>query len=101
MDKIEKARYARSIQGNPLYIDAVYKWLFGTEVMPAEIIVSPGGAGAVAVTMHNVLNPGDTVIKPSQGWGPYKTMANEFGLSLTSYNLFKDGGFDIEDFKTL
>ncbi len=99
LDKIEKGRYARSIQGNPLYRDAVYKWLFGEVEMPAEIIVSPGGAGAVSVTMHNVLNPGETLIKPSQGWGPYKTMANEFELNLTSYNLFKDGGFDIADFK--
>ncbi|AIO18918.1 Aromatic-amino-acid aminotransferase [Candidatus Izimaplasma bacterium HR1] len=99
LDKVEKGRYARSIQGNPLYRDAVYKWLFGENEMPAEIIVSPGGAGAVSATMHNVLNPGDTVIKPSQGWGPYKTMANEFELKLDSYNLFKDGAFDIADFK--
>ena len=99
LDKIEKGRYARSIQGNPLYREAVYKWLFGDHEMPAEIIVSPGGAGAVSATMHNVLNPGDTVIKPLQGWGPYKTMANEFELKLDSYNLFKDDCFDIDDFK--
>lgn len=49
--------------------------------------------------MKNILNPGETVIKPSQGWGPYKTMATEFGLSLTSYNMFKDNRFDIESFK--
>ncbi len=99
IDKIEKARYAKSIQGNPLYRDAVYKWLFGEEEMPCEIVVSPGGAGAISSTMHNVLNPGQTVIKPSQGWGPYKTMAKEFDLKLGSYNMFKDGKFDISDFK--
>ena len=99
MDKIEKARYARGIQGNPLYREAVYKWLFGEEEMPCEIIVSPGGAGAVSATMHNVLNPGDTLIIPSQGWGPYKTMANEYSLQLSKYNLFKDHGFDLESFK--
>ena len=99
MNKIEKARYARGIQGNPLYRDAVYKWLFGEEEMPCEIIVSPGGAGAVSATMHNVLNPGDTLIMPSQGWGPYKTMANEFGLNLAKYNLFKNNGFDLDNFK--
>ena len=99
MNKIEKARYARGIQGNPLYRDAVSKWLFGEEEMPCEIIVSPGGAGAVSATMHNVLNPGDTLIMPSQGWGPYKTMANEFGLNLAKYNLFKNNGFDLDNFK--
>ena len=99
LDQIEKARYARSIQGNPLYRDAVYNWLFHDYEIPCEIIATPGGAGAVSATMHNVLNPGQTVIKPSQGWGPYKTMAYEHGLKLTSYNLFKDDVFDIEDFK--
>jgi aspartate aminotransferase/aromatic-amino-acid transaminase len=99
MDKIEKARYARGIQGNPLYREAVYKWLFDEEDIPCEIIVSPGGAGAVSATMHNVLNPGDTLIMPSQGWGPYKTMANEFGFNLTKYNLFKNNGFDLNSFK--
>lgn len=99
IEKIQKAKYAASIQGNPGYRDAVYKWLFGNEEIPCEIIVSPGGAGAISSSMHNMLNPGQTVIKPSQGWGPYKTMAKEFDLNLTSYNLFKDGKFDIEDFK--
>ena len=99
IEKIQKAKYASSIQGNPTYRDAVYKWLFGNEKIDCEIIVSPGGAGAISSTMHNILNPGQTVIKPSQGWGPYKTMATEFGLKLASYNLFKDSVFDIEDFK--
>jgi aspartate aminotransferase/aromatic-amino-acid transaminase len=99
LDQIEKARYARSIQGNPLFIESVYKWLFHDIKLPCEIIATPGGAGAVSATMHNVLNPGQTVIKPSLGWGPYKTMAAEHGLKLTSYNLFKDDAFDIDSFQ--
>ncbi len=99
IDKVQKAKYASSIQGNPGYRDTVYKWLFGEEEMNCEIVVSPGGAGAISSSMHNFLNIGQSVIKPSQGWGPYKTMALEFGLKLRSYNLFKDGAFDLEDFK--
>ena len=101
IDKIQKARYAASIQGNPRFRDAVYNWLFGEldQKITCEILATPGGAGAISSTIKNVLNPGETVIKPSQGWGPYKTMANEFGVTLTDYNLFKDGAFDIEDFK--
>lgn len=99
IDKIQKAKYAASIQGNPGYRDSVYKWLFGEEEMNCEICVSPGGAGAISSSMHNFLNPGQSVIKPSQGWGPYKTMAKEFNLNLESYNLFKDGKFDLIDFK--
>jgi len=49
--------------------------------------------------MKNVLNPGETVIKPNLGWGPYKTMALECALSLADYNMFKNNRFDIENFK--
>ena len=49
--------------------------------------------------MKNVLNPLETVIKPNLGWGPYKTMAAESNITLTDYNMFSDGAFDIEDFK--
>lgn len=102
IDKIQKAKYASSIQGNPDFNETVYDWLFGglDIKVPCEIIASPGGAGAVSSTMKNVLNPGETVIKPNLGWGPYKTMALECNLSLTDYNMFKGNGFDIEDFKS-
>ncbi len=101
IDKIQKAKYASSIQGNPDFNQAIYKWLFGSKGLeiPCEIIATPGGAGAISSTMKNVLNPGETVIKPSQGWGPYKTMAKECAITLTDYNMFKEASFDIENFK--
>ena len=102
IDKIQKAKYASSIQGNPEFNQAVYNWLFGDleEKIDCEIIATPGGAGAISSTMKNVLNPLETVIKPSIGWGPYKTMATECNLTLTDYNMFKGNQFDIEDFKS-
>lgn len=101
ISKVAKAKYASSIQGNPGFRDAVYNWLFGelNESIDCEIIATPGGAGAISSTLKNILNPGDTVLKPSQGWGPYKTMAHEFGITLSDYNMFKDGHFDIDDFE--
>ncbi|KFZ27319.1 MAG: Tyrosine aminotransferase [Candidatus Izimaplasma bacterium HR2] len=104
IDKLQKAKYASSIQGNPGFRDAVYNWLFGNleEKIECEIIATPGGAGAISSTLKNILSPGETVIKPSQGWGPYKTMAHENDLTLTDYNMFKHGEFDLADFeKTL
>lgn len=102
IDKIQKAKYAGSIQGNPTFRMAVYNWLFGEldQEIRCEILATPGGAGAISSTMKNILNPGETVIKPSQGWGPYKTMATEFGIKLTDYNMFKGDAFDLEDFKS-
>lgn len=101
IDKIQKAKYASSIQGNLGFRDAVYQWLFGglDTTIDCEILATPGGAGAISSTIKNILNPGETILKPSQGWGPYKTMANEFGVELADYNLFKGDAFDIEDFK--
>jgi len=103
IDKIQKAKYASSIQGNPEFNKAVYNWLFAglNMTIPCEIIASPGGAGAVSSTIKNVLNPGETVIKPNLGWGPYKTMAIECDLSLTDYNMFNGNSFDIDDFKSI
>ena len=98
IDHITKARYAASIQGNPSYQNAVRQWLFADETMPASIIATPGGAGAVAATIKNVLDPGSTVIKPSLGWGPYKTMAVEAGMRLRDYNMFQADHFDLDDF---
>ncbi len=101
IDKIQKAKYASSIQGNPDFNEAVYNWLFdGLDIrVPCEIIASPGGAGAISSTMKNIINPCETVIIPNLGWGPYKTMALECALSLTKYNMFKDNHFDIDNFK--
>lgn len=101
IDKIQKAKYAASIQGNPAFRNAVYDWLFGELdcKVDCEILATPGGAGAISSTLKNVLNPGETVIKPSQGWGPYKTMAAEFGITLTDYNMFKGNSFDVDSFK--
>ncbi len=103
IDKVQKAKYASSIQGNPDFNQAVYDWLFNDlkiEV-PCEIIATPGGAGAVSSTMKNVLNPGETVIKPSLGWGPYKTMALECALSLTDYQMFDGDHFNLNSFKAV
>ena len=101
IDKVQKAKYASSIQGNETFRKAVHSWLFSTceTDIECEILATPGGAGAISSTIKNILNPGETVIKPSQGWGPYKTMAGEFGITLTDYNMFKGDSFDIEDFK--
>lgn len=99
IDNIQKAKYAASIQGNPSYRKAVYEWLFGTNEVSCEIIVTPGGAGAVSSTLKNILEPGQTVIQPSLAWGPYNTMAYEFDLTTTSYNLFKENHFDMDDFQ--
>ena len=98
LTNVQKAKYAAGIQGNPNYRHAVKHWLFGTTAVPCEIVATPGGAGAVSSTMKNMLEPGQIVIKPSLAWGPYQTMATEFGLLTRDYNLFQGDRFDLDDF---
>ena len=100
IEDTQKAKYASSIQGNVEYRESIYRWLFSSidEKMKAEVIATPGGAGAISSTLKNMLDPGEIAIKPSLGWGPYKTMAAEFGIKLLDYNMFKDDVFDIQSF---
>jgi aspartate/methionine/tyrosine aminotransferase len=45
-------------------------------------------------------NEGDEVIVPSLFWGNYNlTLANAYGAQLTKFNLFKEGGFDLDSFE--
>ncbi|MEC9484454.1 MAG: aminotransferase class I/II-fold pyridoxal phosphate-dependent enzyme [Candidatus Izemoplasma sp.] len=99
ISNIQKAKYAGGIPGNPSYLTTVYKWLFKDLTLHTKIVATPGGAGAVSATIHNILDPGQILLKPSLGWGPYNTMATEHGVKAVDYNLFSDDGFDIDNFK--
>ncbi len=104
-DKIEdfhKARYAASISGSPEFQQGVRSWLFdsaGLEV-PCEIVATPGGTGALSSTVKNALSPGETVIHPSIGWGPYKTIALQHGMKIEHYTLFEGDRFNLDSFKS-
>ena len=99
---VQKAKYASSIYGSKEFHEAVQKWLFGsfTPPSPYEIIATPGGTGALASTVKNALAPGETLILPNIGWGPYTTIAKEAQLDVQTYQLFDGEAFHLEDFKT-
>lgn len=95
IDKIQKAKYASGIDGNPDFKQSVKNWLKVSN-LDVDVIATPGGAGAVSATLKNVLNVGETVLKPSLGWGPYKTMAEEFGIIHQDYELFDQDQFNVD-----
>lgn len=45
-------------------------------------VASPGGSGALALTLKNFLDRGDTVVTAAPYWGPYGTLAIENGQRL-------------------
>ncbi len=102
VEDIQKAKYASSIMGSEEYRRAVKDWLFeAVGFSPTcDIIATPGGTGALSSTIKNSLMPGQKVIYPDIGWGPYVTIAKEHRVAIESYQLFSEaGGFNLDSFQ--
>jgi aspartate aminotransferase/aromatic-amino-acid transaminase len=103
VDRVQKAKYAAGIPGPKTFRDGVKYWLFDRcEVdIDSEIIATPGGTGALSSTVKNTLTPGETVIQPDIGWGPYKTIAAQHNVNIEYYTLFKNDRFNFESFRAV
>lgn len=54
----------------------------------------------ISMAGYMFLNPGDEVIVPDLFWGNYNlTLTNAYGATLTKFNTFKNGAFDLEAFE--
>lgn len=55
----------------------------------------------ISMAGYLFLDPGDEVIVPDLFWGNYNlALNNGYGAQLVKFNLFKNGGFDLEAFET-
>ncbi len=98
----ELAAYA-PIAGLPEYLTAVKEACFrGYEPNGhIEAVATPGGTGAIKHAVWNYTNFGDSVLTSDWYWAPYKTICEEHGRDLMTYNVFtEDGNFDIDSFHT-
>ncbi len=94
------AAYAGSFTGNPNYREYVYQWVVGDRSKLAHsVIATPGGTGAVSITISEMLDEGETVILPEICWGSYNLMATMDNLKTRSYSLFEGDKFNINSFK--
>jgi len=100
ISKEDKAQYSQSITGNQDYKETVYKWIKGDTklALPYQVIATPGGSGAIALTMMNFLDSHMKVLLPDLAWSSYKTMAKNNNLEIVNYKMFKDNHFDIDSF---
>ena len=64
-----------------------------------SVIATPGGTGAVAITMQEILDEGETVILPEIAWGSYRLMATMDNLKVKTYSLFEGDHFNVESLK--
>lgn len=100
LDNKVLAAYAASFTGNDDFKDRVYKWVLnGNSHLHHEVIATPGGTGAVAMTIQECLDAGQTVILPEIAWGSYNLMAQMNNLSVKTYALFEEDHFNLTSFK--
>jgi aspartate/tyrosine/aromatic aminotransferase len=90
MTRAEIAPYA-PISGDPAYLLAlVRRYWPGAEAFGTGC-ATPGGTGALALSLHNFLEPGEEVLTVAPYWGPYAVIAAEQGVRLSTFDLPSGG----------
>lgn len=75
----EIAPYA-PITGDPAYLLALTQRHWPTLTSSGIGVATPGGTGALAVSLRNLLEPGQRLLTAAPYWGPYATLAVENGI---------------------
>ena len=101
IDKKVKAKYAGSFVGNEDFRQQVYNWIVKPSgcSLKHSVIATPGGSGAVAMTISEILDEHETLILPEIAWGSYQLMATMDNIETMKYCLFDGDGFNLESFK--
>ncbi len=100
LDNKVLASYAAGFTGNPDLRQKVIDWVLdGNSRLYKEVIATPGGTGAVAMTIQECLDPGQTVVLPEIAWGSYNLMAQMNNLEVAKYSLFDGDRFNMDSFR--
>jgi aromatic-amino-acid transaminase len=95
------ASYA-PIPGRDDYRQAVIEDLLGPYGLSdrAVCVATPGGTGALRMSIDDFLEPGQVALTSSYFWGPYRTIAEESGRSLATFDMFNaEGRFFVAAFE--
>ena len=96
---IERASGYAPIAGPRAFLEAVHEDLFGRSELArcAVSAATPGGTGALALSVSCFLEPGQSVLTSSFHWSPYQTIAEQSGRELETFRMFTPfGDFDFE-----
>ncbi len=100
LDNRVLAKYASAFTGNEDFRKEVYDWVLnGNSKLPHEVVATPGGTGAVDLTISQCLDVNETVILPNIAWGSYKLMAGMNGFEVENYDLFEGNHFNLASLK--
>ena len=94
------ASYA-PIPGRDDYRQAVIADLLGPYGLTdqATCVATPGGTGALRIAIDDFLEPGQTALTSSYCWGRYRTIAEESGRNLATFDMFTaEGRFNVGAF---
>ena len=79
LGEMEVAPYA-PIAGDPAYLLALTRRHWPQVETVGAGVATPGGSGALALSVRNFLEPGMALLTAAPYWGPYQTIAQEDGL---------------------
>lgn len=95
------ATYA-PIAGTLGFKNAIKKAAFGSYEPKRFIasVASPGGTAALRNAIANYTCIGDKVLTHDWYWAPYKSIAQEQGRDIETFEMFnEEGGFNVDDFE--
>lgn len=103
LDSRVKAKYSSAFLGNATYRESVTKWVLGNSDcdLNSAVCATPGGTGAVNLTIDLCLSEGQTLVIPNIAWGSYAIMANKAGLKVQRYQMFDGDSFNLTSFKSV
>lgn len=83
LTELEVAPYA-PIAGDPAFLKALVQRHWPLLGSAGAACATPGGSGALALSLRNFLEPGQTLLTTAPYWGPYATLAAENGVRLAT-----------------
>lgn len=87
----EIAPYA-PIAGDPNFLLALTQRHWPSLQSPGVAVATPGGSGALALSLRNLLERGSAVLTAAPYWHPYDTIALEAGMRVEKAPYPMDGG---------
>lgn len=85
-----------SVTGSKSFLDAVKKWIFGDDYEQAypnyyfNAIATPGGTGALTMSLATYLTPSEGIMLPNIMWPVYTQMATNLNIKPHLYELFDE-----------
>ncbi len=83
--------------GIPIFRKAIAEYasdMFGAELAPGNIMVTPGARFAVFAAVTTLLDPGDEMIIIEPAWPAYRQCATHAGVKVRTVHTSLDGGWE-------